>query len=106
GGTMLLASGIYPRFIQAIAEITRLRFRPVSLVVLGVVVASALISIVAGAGIIGTLVTTQTWIMYSLFIGLTLGGVPVVWKQLDKATGAVWAGVAVGFVIMATIAVV
>ena len=27
GGTMLLASGIYTRFINAIAEITTLRFR-------------------------------------------------------------------------------
>ena len=27
GGTMLLAAGIYPRFIQAISEVTRFRFR-------------------------------------------------------------------------------
>ena len=27
GGTMLLAAGIYPKFIEAIAEVTRFRFR-------------------------------------------------------------------------------
>ncbi|MCH2359384.1 MAG: DUF368 domain-containing protein, partial [Candidatus Poseidoniales archaeon] len=34
GGTMLLASGIYPRFIRAISEVTRLKFRVPSLSVL------------------------------------------------------------------------
>ncbi len=37
GGTMLLAAGIYPRFIDALAEVTRLRFRFRSLLVLGCV---------------------------------------------------------------------
>ncbi len=34
GGTMLLAAGIYPRFIDALAEVTRFRFRFRSLLVL------------------------------------------------------------------------
>ena len=34
GGTMLLAAGVYPRFISAIAEVTTLKFRPRSMVVL------------------------------------------------------------------------
>ncbi|MBP7684699.1 MAG: DUF368 domain-containing protein, partial [Deltaproteobacteria bacterium] len=31
GGTMLLASGIYPRFVQSVAEISRFKFRKHSL---------------------------------------------------------------------------
>jgi putative membrane protein len=42
--------------------------------------------------------------MYSLFIGLTLGGVPVVWKMARPATPGVWAGAAAGFLVMAVIA--
>ena len=42
--------------------------------------------------------------MFSLFIGLTLGGIPVVWKLIGKATGATWAGAAVGFCGMAALA--
>ena len=42
--------------------------------------------------------------MYSLFIGLTLGGVPIVWKLIRKPTPAVWAGAAVGFIGMALLA--
>ena len=35
GGTMLLAAGIYPRFIRAIAELSTLKFRRASMLVLG-----------------------------------------------------------------------
>ena len=37
GGTMLLAAGIYPRFIQAVADVTTLKLRRTSLLILGVV---------------------------------------------------------------------
>ncbi len=50
GGTMLLASGVYPRFIQAIAELTTLKFRLRSLLVLGAVVVSAGLAILLLAG--------------------------------------------------------
>ena len=36
GGTMLLAAGVYQRFIDAVAEGTTLRFRKRSIFVLGV----------------------------------------------------------------------
>jgi putative membrane protein len=104
GGTMLLASGVYPRFIAGIAEVTTLRFRPSSLVVLGTVVIAAGLGILLLAGVVKDLVVTRRWIMYSLFIGLTLGGLPVVWRMARPATGAVWGGAAAGFVAMALLA--
>ena len=41
GGTMLLAAGVYPGFIAGIAEVTTLRFRLPSLLLLGTIVLSA-----------------------------------------------------------------
>ena len=64
GGTMLLAAGIYPRFINAIADITRLRFRMRSILVLGTVVVAAGISILLFAGLLKDLVIENRWIMY------------------------------------------
>ena len=73
GGTMLLAAGIYPRFIESISDVTRFRFRFRSLLCLGSVVFAALIAILLLAGVLKDLVVDHRWIMYSLFIGLTLG---------------------------------
>ena len=104
GGTMLLASGVYPRFIQAIAEVTTLKFRRASLLVLGVVVVAAGLSILLLAGAVKGLVVDHRWVMYSLFIGLTLGGVPVVWGMAKPPTRSLWIGAAVGFAVMALLA--
>ncbi|MEL7372542.1 MAG: DUF368 domain-containing protein, partial [Myxococcota bacterium] len=112
GGTMLLAAGVYPRFIKAIAEVTTFKFRYASMLVLGIVVLGMGSSIILLAGPVKALVVSQRWMMYSLFIGLTLGGVPVVWRLIQKSTpsetglSSVWAGAAVGFVGMAALAVV
>lgn len=101
GGTMLLAAGVYPQFITAIAELTTGRCRRRSMLVLGVVVLAALAAIVAFAPLITWLVVGYRWAMFSLFIGLTLGGVPVVWRLIGRPTVGVWIAAAVGFVGMA-----
>jgi putative membrane protein len=44
-----------------------------------------------------SLVIEQRWIMYSIFIGLTLGGVPLVWKLAKPATPGVWGGAVAAF---------
>ena len=110
GGTMLLAAGVYPRFIAAIGEVTTLKFRRASMVVLGCVVLFALLAVVLLAEPVKDLVVHHRWIMYSLFIGLTLGGVPVVWRLLSaggrSGIGAgAWVGCVVGFVLMAALGV-
>lgn len=123
GGTMLLAAGVYPRFIEAIGEVTTLKFKRASVVVLGSVALAAGLSILLLAGAIKSLVIDHRWAMYSIFIGLTLGGVPVVWRLIkhpkpadlsehDKSSDtprgmhAAWIGAAIGFVAMATLALV
>ncbi len=117
GGTMLLAAGVYPRFIAAIGELTTLKFRKASILVLGSVIVAALAAIVLLAGPVKELVVNHRWVMYSLFIGLTLGGVPVVWRLITAAPGSpdssgtlkptatVWIAAAIGFVAMAILAV-
>lgn len=86
GGTMLLAAGIYPDFIDALADITRLKFRFRSVLVMACVVGSAGLGILLLAGTLKELVVNQRWVMYSLFIGLTLGGLPIVWRMARPVT--------------------
>jgi putative membrane protein len=104
GGTMLVASGVYTAFIQAVAEITTFRFRFRSLVMLASISAGAVVVIALLAGPVNFLVATHRWIMYSLFIGLTLGGVPIVWRMARPASPAVYVGSASGFAVMALMA--
>ncbi|MEM6750195.1 MAG: DUF368 domain-containing protein [Planctomycetota bacterium] len=104
GGTMLLAVGVYPKFIAGIGEVTSLKFRRDTLVLLGAVALAAVAAIVLLAGPVKQLVIDHRWAMYSLFIGLTLGGVPVVWRLIGKHTLGMWAGAAAGFLGMAALA--
>jgi putative membrane protein len=104
GGTMLLAAGIYPRFIQALADLSGLRLRKGSFVVLGLVGVAAAVAILLGAGPVKDAVVEHRWAMYSLFIGLTLGGVPVLWQMARPATNPFWAGMVAGLLVMAGLA--
>lgn len=104
GGTMLLAAGVYTDFIDGIANVTLLRFKLRQLVLLGSIVATAMISILLFAGPIKELVVHQRWIMFSLFIGLTLGGVPLVWALAQPRDKRLGYGAAAGFLLMLGIA--
>lgn len=104
GGTMLLAAGVYPGFIAAIAELTTLRFRLRSLLLLGTIVAAAALAILLLAGSVKALVVEHRWIMYSLFIGLTLGGVPLVWRMARPMDRSLAAGAVVAFTLMVAMA--
>jgi putative membrane protein len=104
GGTMLLAAGVYRRFIDAVAEVTTLRFRLRSVVLLGVIAGSAGLAILLLAGPVESLVTQHRWIMYSAFLGLTLGGAPVVWRMAKPGGTAFGVGTAAGFALMAVMA--
>lgn len=100
GGTMLLAAGVFPQFVEAIADLTRFRFSKRSILFLLTVAAAAVAVIGPLAGVISELVIHQTWVMYSLFIGLTFGGVPLIWKMAGAKTPTFWAGATVGLILM------
>jgi putative membrane protein len=104
GGTMLLAAGVYPAFISGIAELTTLRFRMPSLLLLGSVATTAALAILLLAGTVKGLVQDHRWVMYSLFIGLTLGGVPLIWRMARPTSPAVFVAAAVTFGLMVLMA--
>lgn len=104
GGTMLLAAGVYTRFISAVAEVTTLRFRRASLVVLGSIGLAMVAAIGLGAGPVKDLVLNHRWIMYSAFIGLTLGGAPVVWRLIGRMSRTVVVSALAGFAVMSVLA--
>jgi putative membrane protein len=82
GGTMILAMGLYDEFIDSVAEITALRFsfrRVAFLGIIGVFAAGAIIGL---AGVILYLLFHYTIAMFALFIGLTLGGAPLLFKSM------------------------
>ena len=104
GGTMLLAAGIYPAFIDSLSKVTRFKFDLRSLIVLGLVGLSAGLGVLLLAGTLKTLVIEQRWIMYSLFIGLTLGGVPVVWRMVTRTGVGLFVPAVLAFLAMAALA--
>jgi len=104
GGTMLLATGVYPAFIASIAEFTTLKWRLRSISLLAAVGVAAALAILLLAGPVKTLVVDHRWIMYSLFIGLTLGGLPLVWRLAKPVDGRVAAGGVGGFALMVAMA--
>lgn len=105
GGTMLLAAGIYPVFIDALANITRLKFRFRSMLVMACVAGSAGLGILLLAGTLKELVVNQRWVMYSLFIGLTLGGLPIVWRLARPASAGLVVSATVSFIMMVLLAI-
>ncbi|MFK7883189.1 MAG: DUF368 domain-containing protein [Phycisphaerales bacterium] len=96
GGTMLVACGIYRRFIDAISSATRLKLTRNTMLLLFIVIAGAVISIGGLAGLISWALTEHRWMMYSLFIGLTLGGLPIIWKLARPINMHVWIGALLG----------
>lgn len=89
GGTMLLAVGVYPQFIAGVAEVSTLRFRPKVVLMLVCVAGAAGVAIVGFAQLVGGLLDQHEWAMYSLFIGLALGGVPILWRMVHPVDRSV-----------------
>ncbi len=104
GGAMLLIVGVYTRFIGAVAEVTTLRFRPRSLVTLFSVALGAGLSILLLAGIVKWLIVYHRWETFSLFIGLRLGAIPMVWRLCRLPNASVWIGFAAGVAVTAVLA--
>ncbi len=100
GGTMILAMGLYNEFINSIAEVTALRFSRRRLVFLSVLGACAGSSIVGLAGVILFLLFHHGSAMYALFIGLTLGGAPLLAKSLRPVRADVLAALIAGLGLM------
>ena len=89
GGTMVLAMGLYERFIGAIAELTTFKLSRRLILFLGVLGFGLLVALVGLSGPAVHLVAHYRWVMYSLFIGMTLGGVPELFRLSRPIEGKV-----------------
>ncbi len=100
GGTMVLAMGLYDRFIEAVAELTTLKISARLIVFLMVLGVGLVVALVGLAGPAVFLVSSYRWVMYSLFIGMTLGGVPELARSSRPATVPVFVATAAGLLVM------
>ncbi len=82
GGTMVLVMGFYDEFINSIADATRFRFTKRNAIFLAILGGASALSIVFCAGLMRGLVTDQRATMYSLFVGLTVGGAPLLYGMM------------------------
>ncbi len=107
GGTMILAVGLYDRFIGAVAELSSLRWSRGMFVFLALVAAGLGVALVGLAGPAVYMVGHHRWAMYALFVGMTLGGVPelrrLAFPDFESRTGGAVAAV-LGFAAMAYLA--
>lgn len=101
GGTMLVVTGVFRDFVAAVADITS--FRPTwrAIGVLAAVVGTAALAIALLAGTVKDLVLDHRWVMYSLFIGWTLGGIPAVWRMARPLSAGVLVAALAGLGVMA-----
>ncbi|MCB2155096.1 DUF368 domain-containing protein [bacterium] len=104
GGTMVLAMGLYEEFVESVADVTRLRWRMRPFVFLAVLGFAAIVAIGASVVPISWGLHNIHHIMYALFIGLTLGGVPLIWKEITPLKPGAIGGTIAGFLAMVGIA--
>lgn len=103
GGTMILIMGLYEEFISAVADVTRLKFTARGLKLLGVVGGVAGLAIAGLSGTLAKRVDEQPMVMYSLFIGMTLGGGPLLVKMVRPIEPRSVVAFVVGLALMAGI---
>lgn len=104
GGTMILAMGLYDRFIQTIAAVTRLKLSKSVLLFCGLLALGLVVAVLGLSGPAVWLVTEHRWIAYSLFVGMTLGGVPALMGQVRAGGVGAIAGAVFGFAAMVGLA--
>ena len=102
---MILAAGVYPELVEAVAELTSGRFRRRSVTRLVVTVGCALLAVFGVAGAARDAFAAWPVVCFSLFLGLTLGGAPLLWRMASRpgrvfATGAVVGTLAVALPIL------
>jgi putative membrane protein len=104
GGTLILAIGLYDRFVGALADLSRMRPTRDGIVFLAWVGLGAVLAVVTLSSLLVNLVIDHRWAMYSLFVGMTLGGVPMLWKAIGRWNAANVIAAALGFAVMAWVA--
>ena len=71
GGTILLATGLYVRCLQALGNLSSFRFKVRDFIFLGVLSLAAIGTVLLAAKPIKLAILEQTMPMYSVFLGFT-----------------------------------
>jgi putative membrane protein len=103
GGTMILATGLYEDFVDAIADTTRLKLRVRNLAFLAAMGVAAVVAIFLAVDLINWGLTNHQHIMFALFIGLTVGGVPLIGRSITPVKPGGIAGAVAGLAAILTI---
>jgi len=82
GGTIAVYLGVYDKILHAIGRIHR-EFKE-SVKLLAPIFLGVALSVVALAKIIGWLLDWNSWITLCLFIGLIIGGIPGLFRKLER----------------------
>jgi putative membrane protein len=106
GGTMVLALGLYDDFIGAMSDISRLRLTPRAIIVLAMLFGGSALTILLLSSVIQAAMESFLPGMLALFIGMTLGGAPALFRDLGQPTAQKIGAMAAGFLVMAVIALV
>ena len=104
GGTMVLVMGLYDDFVTSIADVTRFRLRRRNVALLAVLGGTAFIIIALCAGVMSRAVTQNRSMMFSLFIGMTLGGAPILIRLIRPIRMSAVLGCLTGIALMVAIA--
>lgn len=105
GGTMLLAAGVYRSLIEAVGQLCRLKITKASVGPVVCIAIPAGLTIISLAGSVSALVLNHRPVAYATFIGLTLGGVPLLRRQLPSWTPGAKIGVVSGILAMGCLAI-
>ncbi|MEM7307572.1 MAG: DUF368 domain-containing protein [Planctomycetota bacterium] len=100
GGTMVLAMGLYERFIGAVAELTTLKLSRSLILFLAFLGTGLVVALIGLSGPAVWLVSNYRWVMYSLFIGMTLGGAPELFRLARPLSLPVFVAGAAGLGLM------
>ncbi len=110
GGTMILVCGLYAHFVDAMAAISHGRFTRPAVTFVALLFAAKFAAMGLLGGPVAEAVDRYQALAYSLFIGMTLAGSPVVWAIFQKAPVQTsdprwaWGLIPLGFVLMASLA--
>jgi putative membrane protein len=104
GGTMILALGLYDTFIKRVAQLTSLRWSRGLFVFLALLAVGLFGALLGLSTVAVWFVTHHRWAAYALFIGMTLGGVPELWRHARPFRFSVGVATAAGFLAMVGLA--
>jgi putative membrane protein len=106
GGTMVLALGLYDEFIGAVSALTRFRITMRSLLIVGMLFGISAVTIIGFSSIMQYLMEMFLPGMLGLFIGMTLGGAPLLIREIKPMPTSSYVTAVIGILIMALIAFV